>query len=48
MSAWLMDGSVEKLILVIKGVETGEVLERWAFNCETTGGKKLEKMNDIR
>jgi hypothetical protein len=27
-------GAVQKLILVIKGVESNEVLERWGFDCE--------------
>jgi hypothetical protein len=31
---WLIEGSVQKLILVIKGVESKETLERWAFDCE--------------
>ena len=32
---WLMAGEVQKLVIVITGVDTGDVLERWAFNCET-------------
>ena len=31
---WLVNGAVQKLILVIKGVESKEVLERWGFDCE--------------
>ena len=31
---WLIEGSVQKLILVIKGVESKDTLERWAFDCE--------------
>ncbi len=31
---WLIGGAVQKLILVIKGVESKQVLERWAFDCE--------------
>lgn len=31
-----MNGSVQKLVLVVKGVDSGETLERWVFNCETT------------
>jgi mitotic spindle assembly checkpoint protein MAD2 len=34
--AWLLNGSVQKLVLVVKGVDSGETLERWVFNCETT------------
>lgn len=41
--AWLMNGSVQKLILVVKGVDSGETLERWAFDCETTMNKNENK-----
>jgi mitotic spindle assembly checkpoint protein MAD2 len=34
VAVWLMNGSVQKLILVIKGTESGETLERWVFDCE--------------
>ena len=32
---WLGRGEVQKLVVVITGVETKEVLERWVFNIET-------------
>jgi mitotic spindle assembly checkpoint protein MAD2 len=35
LSAWLVKGEVQKLVLVVNGVESGEVLERWVFNVET-------------
>jgi hypothetical protein len=31
-----LNGSVQKLVLVVKGVDSGDTLERWVFNCETT------------
>ena len=31
---WLLRKNVQKLILVIKGLETISVLERWVFDCE--------------
>ena len=31
-----MRGEVQRLVLVIKGVDSGENLERWQFNVETT------------
>jgi hypothetical protein len=31
---WLNNGTVQKLILVIKGTESGETLERWVFDVE--------------
>jgi len=34
MSVWLLNGSVQKLILVIKGTESKQTLERWVFECE--------------
>ena len=34
LSSWLRSGEVQKLVLVITGANTGEVLERWAFNVE--------------
>lgn len=30
-----MGGEVQKLVVVINGVDSGEVLERWVFNVET-------------
>lgn len=33
--AWLVEGNVQKLVVVVTGVETKEVLERWVFNVET-------------
>jgi len=33
---WLMIGSVQKLVLVVKSTETGETQERWVFDCEAT------------
>ena len=32
---WLGRGEVQKLVVVITGVETKEVLERWVLNIET-------------
>lgn len=34
-AAWLAAGQVQKLVVVITGVETKETLERWVFNVET-------------
>jgi mitotic spindle assembly checkpoint protein MAD2 len=36
MSEWLLQSQVEKLVLVMTGTETGQTLERWVFNVETT------------
>jgi len=32
---WLMNGSIQKLVIVIASVATQQVLERWVFNIET-------------
>lgn len=34
LQQWLMDGKVQKLVLVIEGVESKVTLERWQFNIE--------------
>eukprot|EP01036_Dinobryon_divergens_P043623 gene43623-58094_t len=48
MTDWLMNASVQKLVLVVKGVETGNTLERWVFNCETTGVRNNQDVSQIR
>uniref|UniRef100_A0A7S1G3K4 HORMA domain-containing protein n=1 Tax=Bicosoecida sp. CB-2014 TaxID=1486930 RepID=A0A7S1G3K4_9STRA len=35
LSSWLSRGEVQKLVVVITGVDSGDVLERWVFNVET-------------
>ncbi|CAH0520459.1 unnamed protein product [Peronospora belbahrii] len=39
LSNWLLRGEVQKLVLVITGIETQEVLERWAFEVHSENGK---------
>eukprot|EP00698_Gefionella_okellyi_P006306 TRINITY_DN15688_c0_g1_i1.p1 TRINITY_DN15688_c0_g1~~TRINITY_DN15688_c0_g1_i1.p1 ORF type:complete len:218 (+),score=25.60 TRINITY_DN15688_c0_g1_i1:46-654(+) len=34
LSSWLLEGSVQKLVVVITSAESGEVLERWGFDIE--------------
>eukprot|EP01138_Halocafeteria_seosinensis_P002088 gb/GECG01002137.1/.p1 GENE.gb/GECG01002137.1/~~gb/GECG01002137.1/.p1 ORF type:complete len:210 (+),score=33.08 gb/GECG01002137.1/:1-630(+) len=48
ISQWLMHGEIKKLVIVITGAESGEILERWVFNVDTDkstaeGGKAREK-----
>ena len=31
---WLYKGSVQKLVVFISNIESGEVLERWKFDIE--------------
>jgi mitotic spindle assembly checkpoint protein MAD2 len=58
LKSWLLEGKVQKLVLVIEGVETKSTLERWQFNIEqdpnvtpdSQGLHKSEKdiMNEIQ
>ena len=38
LSEWLMNGSVQKLVLVIGDQASGVNLERWVFDIDTQGG----------
>ena len=37
MEAWLIDGDVQRLVVVVSGLDTGETLERWQFNIKVDG-----------
>ena len=32
METWLLEGDVQRLVVVVTGVDSGETLERWQFN----------------
>jgi mitotic spindle assembly checkpoint protein MAD2 len=32
VEAWLTSGDVQKLVVVVAGIDSGETLERWQFN----------------
>lgn len=36
---WLKSNSISKLVIVIRSVETDEVLERWHFDIELNNGE---------
>lgn len=38
MESWLTDGDVQRLVVVVTGVETGATLERWQFNVTVEDG----------
>ena len=38
VDAWLMSGDVQRLVVVVSGVDSGETLERWQFNIALEGG----------
>ena len=39
---WLMEGKVQKLVVVVEGVKSKDILERWVFNIEQEGGGDQE------
>ena len=39
MESWLLDGDVQRLVVVVSGVDSGETLERWQFNVQVDGNK---------
>jgi len=43
---WLLDGRMRKLVLVVKGIETKETLERWVFDCASTGDESASETGD--
>ena len=42
---WLMSGDVQKLVVVVAGIDSGETLERWQFNV-TVDGDDIHTGND--
>lgn len=44
---WLNNGKVQKLVLVVKGTESGDSLERWVFNCECKHDVENHQNNGI-
>jgi len=40
MEHWLTDGDVQRLVVVVTGVDSGETLERWQFNVNVEEKKK--------
>lgn len=46
LPAWLLNKSVQKLVLVVKGVESRETLERWVFDCDCN--VQSENLNTLK
>jgi mitotic spindle assembly checkpoint protein MAD2 len=44
LEAWLLARSIQKLVLVVKGMETKETLERWVFDVECTSDHNREEV----
>jgi mitotic spindle assembly checkpoint protein MAD2 len=50
VEAWLLSGDVQRLVVVVTGVDSGETLERWQFNVSLEGkgnGGENEAPNSI-
>ena len=43
ISDWLTELIVQRVVLVVTSIDTGEVLERWQFNIECDKTAKDEK-----
>ena len=42
VEAWLLSGDVQRLVVVVSGVDSGETLERWQFNVSLDGDTDAE------
>lgn len=40
MGSWLTDGDVQRLVVVVTGIDSGETLERWQFNVCVDDGSE--------
>ncbi|KAL7430656.1 hypothetical protein ACHAXH_002211 [Discostella pseudostelligera] len=40
MGSWLTDGDVQRLVVVVTGIDSGETLERWQFNVCVDDGNE--------
>lgn len=46
METWLLQGNVQRLVVVVSGVDSGETLERWQFNVSVDDKKKAADVKD--
>lgn len=44
---WLLEGDVNRLVVVVSGVDSGETLERWQFNVFVEDRKDRQPQNTI-
>jgi len=51
VESWLLNGDVQRLVVVVSGVDSGETLERWQFNValeeDVCLGEENQKPNQI-
>jgi len=45
VESWLLNGDVQRLVVVVSGVDSGETLERWQFNVALDGDSSLGEEN---
>jgi mitotic spindle assembly checkpoint protein MAD2 len=45
VESWLLNGDVQRFVVVVSGVNSGETLERWQFNVLLDGNKNLGEEN---
>ena len=43
VEAWLLSGDVQRLVVVVSGVDSGETLERWQFNVALEGDNSKQQ-----
>lgn len=43
MAHWLLDGSLQRLVVVVQGVDSMETLERWQFNVAVDSNNAADK-----
>lgn len=44
VKAWLLSGDVQRLVVIVSGVDSGETLERWQFNVSLEGNEDVENI----
>jgi mitotic spindle assembly checkpoint protein MAD2 len=48
VETWLLSGDVQRLVVVVSGVDSGETLERWQFNVSLEGNEDVENAKPNR
>jgi mitotic spindle assembly checkpoint protein MAD2 len=48
VETWLLSGDVQRLVVVVSGVDSGETLERWQFNVSLEGNEDGENAKPNR
>jgi mitotic spindle assembly checkpoint protein MAD2 len=48
VTEWLLAGNVQRLVVVVQGVDSGETLERWQFNCAVEQDSENSTPNPVK